>query len=491
MDISSYQICSNPKIWVFDDLVSTDLLNHVDNNFVPQSPYINDAGETFESWTVDDPSLSKEFINLLVRISGIIPVVRNNSLKSVTIGNSKKKEQSCHMDRCEVGGRFQHVSEDDVGFLDMSRQDVRTRHRRSGGNAQVVVPTISFVVYFKDYPGGVTFPDAPGFDSTAATVGKFAGGIRGDEDGGGMLSIDGKRGRIIMFRNYKDDHSSSANPTARHYGTFDPLVSKRNFIGGILSNENPPDEPSSSGEEAHGGVPGLLYGVCESVIQPTPQGEDEDPLQGYRFGPHGGHHEGYDDMFDGNLSVSISRETVKKYSDHHKEALLRLLMIFSKVVFVSQTRGRTKQPPSPAKQVKMRTRQLSNTKPMRRRARPPIGGTNQTSIKPPISSSSSSLSKLPNNNNTNNNNNNRRISSIFERLALADTFASAARKSSCSHSKRSSRRIRTARSVRLSVSVRRQHQRRGTPIPSDVWWHILSMMDGNDLFTRDMMRNEE
>mmetsp|Transcript_11891 Transcript_11891/g.23691 ORF Transcript_11891/g.23691 Transcript_11891/m.23691 type:complete len:245 (-) Transcript_11891:262-996(-) len=122
---------------------------------------------------------------------------------------------------------------------------------------------------------------------------------------------------------------------ARHFGTFDPLIPKRNFIGGLVSNENPPDYASG---ESHS-VPGLLYGVCESIA-PLPQIQDK-PLcpQGYRFGWHGGHHQ-HDDGNEGEqeeerlrqlLSASISRETATQYSTCHKEALVHLLMIFSKV----------------------------------------------------------------------------------------------------------------------------------------------------------------
>lgn len=321
MDISSYQICSDPKTWVFDDLVSAALLDYVDHNFLPQVSLVNGAGSV-DTWRVDDPVLAEEFIDLLIRISGIKPV--ENSLQQVTLGNVLKKNQSCHMDRLEVGGKFQHIRDDAIRFLDMSKQDVKTRYR-SGGCARMIVPTTSFVVYFEDYPGGIHFPEAPGFDSAAT-----AAGIRGNENG--SMSIDGRRGRIIMFQNYHSDHSS-ANQMARHFGTFDPLVPKRNFIGGLVSNENPPDYASG---ESHS-VPGLLYGVCESIA-PLPQIQDK-PLcpQGYRSGWHGGHHHGHDEGEQEEerlrqlLSASISRETATQYSTRHKEALVHLLTIFSKV----------------------------------------------------------------------------------------------------------------------------------------------------------------
>ena len=36
IDIESYQVCSDPCIWVFDDLLSDAILEHVDDNFCPQ-----------------------------------------------------------------------------------------------------------------------------------------------------------------------------------------------------------------------------------------------------------------------------------------------------------------------------------------------------------------------------------------------------------------------------------------------------------------------
>jgi len=333
MDISSYQISSDPKTWVFDDLVSAALLNHVDHNFTPQVTIVNSVG-IVDTWRVADPVLAQEFIDLLILIGGIEPV--ENSLKQVTLGDVLKQSQWCHMDRLEVGGKFSHVPEHTIGFLDMSKQDVKTRHRSGGGQARVIVPTTSFVVYFEDYPGGgIVFPDAPGFDSAAAGT---ATGVRGDGDGG--MSIDGRRGRIIMFQNYGGEHRS-VNPNARHFGTFDPLVPKRNFIGGLVSNENPMDCVSG---ESHG-VPGLLYGVCEGIL-PREQIQNESlPPQGYRFGWHGGHHEGFDGPYVDEeeerlrrlLAASISRETATQYPICEKGAVLHLLTVFSKVDSVRES----------------------------------------------------------------------------------------------------------------------------------------------------------
>jgi len=323
MDISSHQICSDPKTWVFDGLVSPALLEQVDQNFRPQMPLLNGT-EGVDTWTVDDPVLAQEFIDLLVQICGIEPV--ENSLQQVILGDIRKKSQSCHMDRLEVGGRFQHVREDAIGFLDISKQDVKTRPRLDG-SARTIVPTMSLVVYFEDYPGGIHFPNAPGFDSAAT-----AASIRGEENGG--MSIDGRRGRIIMFQNYHSDHSLT-NPMARHFGTFNPLVPKRNFIGGVVSNENPQDYAS---RKSHS-VPGLLYGVCKPKMQNdsfAPQTLGWDGSPGHHHEHHNWEEQAEAERLGKLLSASISRETVVQYPTRRKEALIHLLTIFSRVDLVRE-----------------------------------------------------------------------------------------------------------------------------------------------------------
>ena len=368
IDIESYQVCSDPCIWVFDDLLSDAILEHVDDNFCPQlTTFPNNNKnqidtESVGTWGLEDPLLAQEFIDVLIQIGGVIKTIENNNSdgRSVTLAEIRKtKNQSCHMDRVDIGGGVfsPALSNDEatLKFLDMSKQDVLTRKRRnhkvhptttaagaalSTSAIQKMVPTVSFVVYFEDNPGGIVFP----YVVAASTVCREEEGItrNKEDDRRGGLRIDGRRGRIIMFQNYRDDHSC-LNPRARHFGTFDPSVPKRNFIGGILSNEN----PWRWGRR----VPGFLYNVFDTIHknyrtvcqqhQQSPSWMVDEIVS--QVGGHHSHH--HDDVFDDLNEMnsllsenSIGRDIALEFPREYKDALVRLLTIFSQVDSMREAR---------------------------------------------------------------------------------------------------------------------------------------------------------
>ena len=170
-----------------------------------------------------------EFTRLLGKICGANLI---DSSGCIVVVDIMGKKQQAHMDSFDI----RNVPAPLAPLVDRKR--LSSPHNLPDWAVTTpptfVIPTLSFVVYFNDV-GGCTFPHAEMANKT----------------------IQGKRGRIIMFGNYIDSQRPSHDTTAMHFGTYDGKT-KRIMTMGMLSDRMPAKLLGRS-HDPEGTVRGLLY----------------------------------------------------------------------------------------------------------------------------------------------------------------------------------------------------------------------------------------
>lgn len=235
----SKQVCSDPPIWVFDDLLSDVLLERVDASFDGiQWQTMNGRTVRMVELSIDDQLL--ELTETLRDISHIEDV---SPCGKAWIMDVHGRNQGAHVDGWEL-----EKSRKSMQLLDLSKCCVQSHN-----GFKTVIPTLSFVIYFND-SGGIAFPKAALAHPT----------------------IPAKRGRIVMFSNYDDLHRPAHNPKAVHYGVYDD-VAKRVMTAGVMSSETP---AALLGSQPYGApkTKGFLYApimhrsntACGNDTPPTP-----------------------------------------------------------------------------------------------------------------------------------------------------------------------------------------------------------------------------
>ena len=177
-DVEPYRVSTSPNIWVFDDLLSSDFLAHMDSMFDA-----NQEAPT-QHWSWDkDRSQTKRAIEFSVddnRTCELVTILRrifhmSEQLKVVPEARAIEVEgdpQHAHMDRHDWSrlARFHDVH----NLVDIEQRFSSPPEFNGHEECTRIIPTISFVVYFNGV-GGCNFPRAG-------------------------QTITGKRGRIIMFQ---------------------------------------------------------------------------------------------------------------------------------------------------------------------------------------------------------------------------------------------------------------------------------------------------
>jgi len=216
-DVEKNMVCSDPPIWVFDGLLSDALLARIDDSFdgVKWRPMNGRNVRTVQLNTDDN---FDELTNTKCQISHIEEITPCNKVWIMDVGG---RRQSAHMDGWEI-----EKNRESLKHLDLSKCSVQS-HR--GFNT--IIPTLSFVIYFND-SGGCTFPRADLPNPT----------------------IPAKRGRILMFQNYKDSERPAHNPAAMHFGEYGDIP-KRVMTAGVMSSETPSgllDSQHAGGQKTRG-----------------------------------------------------------------------------------------------------------------------------------------------------------------------------------------------------------------------------------------------
>jgi len=113
-----------------------------------------------------------------------------------------------------------------------------------------LVPTCTLLVYFCE-EDGLVFPKATDWVPSNSWHITDKG-----------TQVFGKRGRIIMFDNYRDDREANptSNPKAEHFGLYTQGRTKRIFVGGVLSNKNLTHDKNVE--------KGMLYSVAYRTTPP-------------------------------------------------------------------------------------------------------------------------------------------------------------------------------------------------------------------------------
>eukprot|EP00931_Biecheleriopsis_adriatica_P000191 TRINITY_DN100198_c0_g1_i1.p1 TRINITY_DN100198_c0_g1~~TRINITY_DN100198_c0_g1_i1.p1 ORF type:complete len:379 (+),score=54.12 TRINITY_DN100198_c0_g1_i1:35-1138(+) len=212
MDLSSYLVSSSPNIWVFDDLLSSRVLEYI--NSICNSVHATEFHQTVQgdrkrlsrSWSFD---LSKDTQEVFEAIGMISGVNCTETFKSLLVTDVRGDSQLEHMDHISLDHLARRYSK--LDFIDMTKQ---SESRNSKG---FIVPTLSMALYLNDV-GGVHFPKASGSEG---------------------LEIAGKPGRIIMWQNYIDSKRPHHNELAQHYGKYFEDRPKRLVTMGVLANETP------------------------------------------------------------------------------------------------------------------------------------------------------------------------------------------------------------------------------------------------------------
>lgn len=196
-------ICSDPQIWVYDDLLSEALLQAVDQAFDEvQWKMLNGRQVRIVQLTIDGQL--NELTTTLSKISHIDEIL---PCSKAWVMDVVGRDQDAHMDGWDMS-----KNSDSLNALDMSKYSLQS-HK----GFKTIIPTLSFVIYFNDV-GGCTFPYAAMADKT----------------------IPARRGRILMFHNYAGSQRPDHNPAAMHFGVYGDTP-KRVMTAGMLSNETPPE----------------------------------------------------------------------------------------------------------------------------------------------------------------------------------------------------------------------------------------------------------
>jgi hypothetical protein len=235
----SSQVCQDPPIWIFDDLLSDSLLARVDSAFdgIKTQP-LNGREVRMVELNIDE-----HFVELTHTLRDISYITDEASCGKAWVMDVKGRNQGPHMDGWEL-----EKHRESMQLLDLSKCSVQCHN---GFNT--IIPTLSIIVYFND-SGGCAFPRA----ALPNPV------------------IPARRGRILMFQNYNDVHRPAHNPNAVHYGVYGDGF-KRVMTAGVMSSETP---VQLSGYSAAGTrrTQGFLYAPimhrantsCGTPSPPTP-----------------------------------------------------------------------------------------------------------------------------------------------------------------------------------------------------------------------------
>lgn len=214
-DLDKYKVTDKPNMWMFDDLLSKEFLDYIDQQFETLDlPVHHEKLHTYEKHTrslalpLDEKTV--EFTNLLEKLGHFVPT---EACPMLVISEVWGDDQGAHLDHVEVDNLaplYQNLQ-----FLDREKQ------RQHPDNQGRIVPTLSMVTYFND-EGSIVFPKLD-------------------------MELEGKRGRIFMWQNYHDEKRPEANPLSTHYGKYSHTRCKRVMACGVLSNETPdPTQPATT-----------------------------------------------------------------------------------------------------------------------------------------------------------------------------------------------------------------------------------------------------
>lgn len=234
----SRQVCLDPPIWVFDDVLSESLLDRVDDAFEGIS-WQSMNGRQVRMVELNVDAQLEELTRTLLDISHVEDVAPHGK---AWIMDVKGRDQGPHLDGWEVEN-----CRDSMKSLDLTKCSVQCHKGFS-----TVIPTLSFVVYFNG-SGGIAFPraDLPN------------------------PQIPAKRGRIVMFQNYDDLRRPAHNPKAVHYGVYGSIP-KRVMTAGVMSSETPA-ELSGCCSAGKSKTQGFLYAPIMHRSNTACSGADSPP----------------------------------------------------------------------------------------------------------------------------------------------------------------------------------------------------------------------
>lgn len=207
-DLSHYQICKDPKIWVLDGFLPEKLLSLVDRSLdkdLPTRIVHNEYNHATKVRMIElrrsESNGTETLFNVLTRIANVHEV---DKCQRVVVSEIWGVDQDAHIDKISVAS----LAPENQGlhFLNLDNFE------RYQFTPSTVAPTFSFVINFNDV-GELIFPH--------------------------IDPIKAKRGRIVMFQNYFDGEERRIHPLAKHYGGYECNQSKRIVTAGILTNKTP------------------------------------------------------------------------------------------------------------------------------------------------------------------------------------------------------------------------------------------------------------
>lgn len=212
-DTAPYLVCSEPNIWVFDDLLPENFLTHIDKIFdsgdvdIEKVPDKRDHFKFVRMVTLErgKNNGSSALLDTFAKISHVTEIEK---CRYVVVSEIWGENQDCHMDHADIDNLAPAYQK--LGFLNLNR------FNRFCFDKSKVIPTFSFVVNINDV-GSIVFPNAALTDKT----------------------IPAKRGRIVMFQNYIESQRPITNTLCHHYGTYSTEKAKRVITAGVLSNHTP------------------------------------------------------------------------------------------------------------------------------------------------------------------------------------------------------------------------------------------------------------
>jgi len=227
VDVSKHLVCSEPKIWVFDNLLSERFLNQIDHIFECGETNFFDQPEggkrrRSRCAQIETDEVTVELVDVIRMLAGIRQVEECRTFMIADVWGQDQDPHIDHISLTDLANRY-----DELNFLDLCKQS------RSQHNPSKIVPTFSIVVYFNDV-GGIRFPLSPMQEM-----------------------IRGRRGRIVMFQNFRDSQRPESNQLCQHYGVYFEDQPRRLMTMGILANKTPSMDNSNSLTE------GLIY--CAGV----------------------------------------------------------------------------------------------------------------------------------------------------------------------------------------------------------------------------------
>ncbi|CAJ1396863.1 unnamed protein product [Effrenium voratum] len=207
-DAAKHLFCSEPNIWVFDNLLSERFLNRIDHAFDEETAFFDqpEGGKTRRARCaqIEIDAVTAELVDVIRTLTGIRQVEECRTFMIADVWGQDQDPHIDHISLKDLANRY-----DELNFLDLCKQS------RSQYNPDKIVPTFSIVVYFNDV-GGICFPLSPTKEI-----------------------IPSRRGRIVMFQNFDDAQRPVSNQMCKHYGVYFQDMPRRLMTMGILANETP------------------------------------------------------------------------------------------------------------------------------------------------------------------------------------------------------------------------------------------------------------